>query len=52
VTDYKLPQEAQNIADKKEEMLETTKVFLKAFYAQHNKKLYELLDRNFGWDST
>eukprot|EP00026_Physarum_polycephalum_P002584 Phypoly_transcript_02591.p1 GENE.Phypoly_transcript_02591~~Phypoly_transcript_02591.p1 ORF type:complete len:891 (+),score=98.31 Phypoly_transcript_02591:80-2752(+) len=52
VREYKLPQEAQNIADKKDEMLESTRTFLRAFYAQHNKKLYELLNRNFKWDNT
>jgi hypothetical protein len=52
VRHYRLPQEAQNIADKKEEMLESTRTFLRAFYAQHNKKLYELLNRKFKWDVT
>jgi len=45
-----LPPETQNIAEKKEEMMPSTRTFLSAFYAQHNKKLYKLLDKDFGWN--
>ncbi len=46
-----LPKLALNIAAKKPDMLQTTWEFLRDFYAPYNKLLYDLLQKDFRWDS-
>jgi len=45
-----LPMEAKNVSPKRSQMLDSTKKLLKDFYKPHNQLLYQLLNRNFGWD--
>ena len=46
----KIEYERKNIGKYKKEMKPETRKFLIDFYKPHNKKLYELLGKNFDWD--
>jgi hypothetical protein len=45
-----LPPVAKNISPSREKMMESTKKFLREFYAPYNQLLFDLLDVNFDWN--
>jgi hypothetical protein len=47
-----LPQEVLNVGGKKQDMLPSTRSFLRSFYQPYNQKLFDLLHKEFlGWDA-